>query len=68
MAAKNKVEKLHNWIEKQPPKLKLRGVVIAPFVDSESIIDTSEVTVVQGDEAKDLLGGLSQVSAWMGDD
>jgi hypothetical protein len=67
----DKVNEHKVWIKREQPKrknksIKLRSVVIAPNANGKSKHDEdSGVTVVYGDDAIKLLGGLSQIRHWM---
>ena len=68
--AKTNRKKLVNWIkaeQKNIPNLELHGVVLAPLDNStKSAYDyDNRVTVVRGDDARMILGGLDQVFWWM---
>ena len=65
----DKNQTLTDWIAREQRKfrnrrVKFHGVVLAPFVNGESNT-TGAVTVVRGEGALDLLGGLRQVSRWL---
>ena len=50
-------------------RLSFHGVILAPFVDGTSAMadtmNSSSLTVVRGEDAMELLGGLRQVSRWL---
>ena len=74
-AALSKEKRLAEWIKKVIPVMtrdqgryrSLHGVVLAPVDTSQGSThnSTSEVTVVRGEQARNLLGGLDQVFWWM---
>jgi hypothetical protein len=70
-STENKINNLKNWIgteQSKNSKFVLRGVVIAPFLDSYNETKSNVVSIVKGESARSLLGGLIQVSAWMSED
>jgi hypothetical protein len=70
-STENKINNLKNWIgteQSKNSKFVLRGVVIAPFLDSYNETKSNVVSIVKGESARSLLGGLIQVSAWLSED
>jgi hypothetical protein len=64
--------KMHiDWIAREQPmsknvQIKFQSVVIAPnAVGKSKYRETNGVTVVYGNDAVDLLGGLSQIRRWI---
>jgi len=60
----NKMNSLNAWIDREQAKLKIKkfdvnAVILAPFMQGQSFMNTT--IVVTGDEAIDLLGGLSRI-------
>jgi hypothetical protein len=64
-----KIKSHSEWIAREQPnnkQIKFHSIVIAPNAVGESYYDKSTgVTVVYGDNAVNLLGGLSQIHRWM---
>jgi hypothetical protein len=67
---KNKLKNLREWISKHKSNSDipyvLRGVVLAPNLNCESLVFNEDGTMqVSGDDAIILLGGLRQLRRWM---
>jgi len=66
--ARGKETRLKEWITREQPNnedLSFYGVVLAPFVNGASFTNGT-VTLMRGEEALELLGGLRQLSGWLG--
>ena len=64
--AKDKVQTFTSAVQGST-NISVQGVVLLPNVEAEMESTSGAVTVVTGDSAKALLGGLAQLLTWLGD-